>query len=297
MKLIYKIRLICSVVIVLAFLTLTTQDLAVGGGADICQGEVVVKNPRGDLAFGVMREPPPGPSPSVWLGVYPGAIVVDSIGNIHVADQVKYRILRFDKHGKFLLKFGLQSAIKSKIGVTHLIPAMAVDGKDRLYVVNEDQGRIEIYRKDGEYINSIDYSDDKISHVRADLYKKGYRPDRISIDTLGNIYLYDSFNSGGGVYSPEGKLLRIGIKVDAQGRGVVNYDETNMVGFSGYYYSLPYDEFIIRDKEGRLIKSCPVNNVRVLEAERGVVYTTDRMGNIYLFDYKTLDIIKILPWG
>ena len=263
-----------------------------------CNQQIVVKKMRGNLAFGEMRKPPPGKSPSVWLGIFPQALVVDSHGAIYVADQVKYRILKFNKHGKFLLKFTLQPAVKSKVGVTHLIPAMAVDANNRLYVINEDQDRIEIYKKDGEYIRSIDYSNDKISHVRDDLYETGYRPDRINIDILGNIYLYDSLNSGGGVYSPNGKLLRIGIKVDTQGRGVVNYDETKMVGFNNLYYEFGskkffFDSLIIRDSKTNRIKQCAITGLEALYVERGIVSTMDKIGNVYVFDFRTLNIIKI----
>jgi hypothetical protein len=266
-----------------------------------CHQEVIVKNPSGDLSYGRVSKDSTEVGDE-WFG--PDALVIDSKGNIYVGDYLNYRILKFSKKGKFLLSFNLQPPKRhplgekkgiglSMIGVGHYFPDIAVDKKDNVYLLNFFESRVEVYTPEGHFIKFINYSNDEIlGSKRTRAVKK------INIDVHGDIYLYTP-TVGGGVYLPDGYLKSKGILVDAQGRGKVNFDEKEMVDYNGFYYEVDFKklELIIKDKNNSIIKRC--TNARIADAPiTGIVYKTDKKGNIYTFDYYqgTLDVIKIIPF-
>lgn len=256
-----------------------------------CRQEVIVKNPPGDLAYGWPD------NEEDWFG--PSALAIDSKGNIYIGDYANYRILKFSKKGNLLLNFKLQSPARfplKKVPGTikissHYFPDIAVDKKDNVYLLNFFESRVEIYTPEGHFIKFINYSNDEIMGPKGAVGK-------INIDVHGNIYLYKP-TKGGGVYSPDGYLKRKGVLVDEQGRGKLNFDEKEMVDYNGFYYEvdLKKSELIIKDKNKVIVKRC--NNVRIADDPMaGLVYKTDKEGNIYTFDYYhgTLDVIKIIPF-
>lgn len=258
-----------------------------------CRQEVIVKNPPGDLAYGWPD------NEEDWFG--PSALAIDSKGNIYIGDYVNYRILKFSKKGNLLLNFKLQSPARfplkkvpgtSKLA-SHYFPDIAVDKKDNVYLLNFSESRVEVYAPEGHFIKFINYSDEEIMGGKSTRAVAN-----INIDVQGNIYLYRP-TVGGGVYSPNGNLKRKGILVDDQRRGKLNFDEKEMVDYNGFYYEVDLKklELIIRDKNNVIVKRC--NNIRIADAPGiGLVYKTDKKGNIYTFDYYqgTLDVIKISPF-
>lgn len=256
-----------------------------------CRQEVIVKNPPGDLAYGWPD------NEEDWFG--PEALAIDSKGNIYIGDKANYRMLKFSKKGNLLLNFKLQSPSRfplkkvpgtNKIS-SHYFPDIAVDKKDNVYLLNFFESRVEVYTPEGNFIKFINYSDNEFKGLKGGV-------SMINIDVHGNIYLYRP-TKGGGVYSPDGYLKSKEILVDAQGRGKVNFDEKEMVDYNSFYYEVDLKklELIIRDKNNVIVKRC--NNVRIADApDRGLVYKTDKKGNIFTFDYYrgTLDVIKIIPF-
>jgi len=97
-------------IVVAVFLIIPGYSVA----ESVCRPEILIKNQTGDLKFGAMHEPPKGSDYSVWFPIVPQALAFDSLGNIYVGDSVKYRIMKFDKSGKFLMKFPLQRAVRTK---------------------------------------------------------------------------------------------------------------------------------------------------------------------------------------
>lgn len=266
-------------------------------GETECKQETVVKTGGEEPIFGVRRDPPKGSNYSVWLGIYPQALVADSRRNIYVADQLNYRILKFDKNGKFRRRWSLQgSRTKATRGASPWIPALAVDLQDNLYVVNEGYRRVEIYQADGTFVRSIEYGKDKLFKLTDDTFGHGYTPEFIRVDFQGNVYLFDRFQGGGGVYSANGRLVTRDVEIDSlTGRGVKHYDETKAVGYNGYQYTFRNSHIDVFNHVGQKVASCPLGTVTPVPTSSGndYVYTADSVGNIYLLDQRTMDIVKI----
>ena len=271
-----------------------------------CTKSVIILNKSGEKQFGSIDIPPSGSDYSVWSPIVPQAITVDSKGNIYIGDSVNYRIIKFDKYGKYLCLFKLQPPIREKHPeLSHVIEDMATDKNDNLYVINLLEYRIEKYSPEGEFIRTIDYFKDSLGSNKSLMYQ----PSNISIDDSGNIYLFNldrtcNGKPSGGIYSPSGKLIKKEICVTLDGRGKINYNEKSMVNFSGYYYEI--ESMIIdsstsgkriiiinyKNEKDQQIKSCIDINIEDVGYNN---FKIDMNGNIYTFDYNTLNILKINP--
>lgn len=267
---------------VCAMLNVTFQTVL----AAPCSAKVVVANQPGDLAFGLI-EPPPGRYD--MLGTTPGAIAVDSKGNIYVGDQVKYRVLKFDSNGKFLLKIPLRPPAKRKDfpWPSYTIYAMAFDINHKLYVLNDKQFRVEVYRPDGTFERLISYEKDKILRLHNGRYAARYhRAERLRIDVNGNIYIFDNDGGGGGVYTKSGQLLKR--------NGREGFAHSNWTGFAGTY-SLT-DELLVTNAEGRTLNKCTIDEISIATAANGQwVHAIDSQGAVYVLDSETLGVLKISP--
>ena len=72
-------------------------------------------------------------------------------GTFYVADGfVNSRVVKFDKSGKYLTSWGTRG---TGPGQFHLVDAVAVDAKRRVYVTDRDNGRIQIFDENGKYLD------------------------------------------------------------------------------------------------------------------------------------------------
>jgi len=82
----------------------------------------------------------------------PGAVAVDSQGNIYVADSGNNQIQKFDKDGVFLTKWGKtgdgQGQFSSPGGI-------AVDNAGNVYVSDSGNHRIQKFNPDGQYVGKM----------------------------------------------------------------------------------------------------------------------------------------------
>lgn len=282
-----KVILICTLILVFIISSVIAETN--------CKNTNIIVNNSGDNRFGAILTPPKGSDYSVWFPVVPASLAFDSKGNIYVGDSVKYRVVKFDKNGKYILQFSLQKPVRTKKPeLSHIIQDMAVDKNDNIYVVNLYEYRIEIYTLDGKFIRSIDYykdSNDTASQNNFLSYK-------ISVDKYSNVYLYGAQLNL--IYSPNGLL-----KKKSKSKSTVP-NERDIVGFSGYHFKvetyapnkkLPgktIDKLTVKDINGNVITVC--DNIQIAKDEDGYVYKADVNGNIYTFDYyKTMNVIKIDP--
>lgn len=123
----------------------------------------------------------------------PRVLTVDSKGDIYVSDPVNYRVIKFNKDGKLILKFSLQKPVLSaKPPIGNVVEDMAVDTHDNLYLINLYEYRVEIYNSDGKFIKSINYFEDNLGQGKDLNMEKaglGLEPEHLGIDKDGNIYL------------------------------------------------------------------------------------------------------------
>jgi tripartite motif-containing protein 71 len=112
----------------------------------------------------------------------PSGIIVDSAGNVYVADTNNNRIQKFSSNGTYLLQWGSRGSGPGQF----LNPtSMALDSAGNIYVVDSGNNRIEVFTNQGTYVTTF-----------------GEAGAAVAIDRTGNVYLtvnssIQKFTSGG----------------------------------------------------------------------------------------------------
>ena len=121
---------------------------------------------------------------------WPSSIVRSSSGDLFVLDNNNHRILVF-RSGQFLRQIGQIGQGEADL---HQPSAMGIDKQDRLYVVDQENGRVQIFQADGS----------PYGRFRADT-----RSNTIAVNSKREI-LINNPNKGGlmTVYSPRGREVR-----------------------------------------------------------------------------------------
>jgi DNA-binding beta-propeller fold protein YncE len=109
--------------------------------------------------------------------------------------------------------------------------AVAIDGHDRLYVVDWT-ARIQVFDRDGKFLER--------SWTPPD-YRNG-RPSGLSIDRNGNLLVSDSHYNCLRIYSPEGKLLRTIAGGKGTRPGQFSYISDAVQDGDGFYYVAEFGE-------------------------------------------------------
>lgn len=79
----------------------------------------------------------------------PDDLVFSSRGDIYVADSGNGRIVRLDKHGKFIAQWGKKGKGRSEFGTAH---GLAIDIKDRIYVADRGNNRVQVFDREGAFL-------------------------------------------------------------------------------------------------------------------------------------------------
>jgi hypothetical protein len=138
----------------------------------------------------------------------PNDVLVASNGDIFVseghssAEGSNARILKFDKSGKFIKSFGKLGKGPGEFDQPH---ALAMDSKQRLFVGDRSNNRIQILDQDGNYIAE---------------WTQFSRPSGIAIDRDDDIYVADS--ESGSVNPAHGAWTR-GIRIGSARDGSIRW--------------------------------------------------------------------------
>ena len=141
--------------------------------------------------------------------VAPMGLVVDSSDNIYVSDFGNNRVQKFDKDGNFIWWLGYDgntggvhatgSATNgSSNGQFYRPKGIAIDASDNIYVVDHYNARVQKFDKDGNFIWWLGYdgSTTGIHTTGAGVGGTGNGqlnyPERITIDSAGNIYVLEA---------------------------------------------------------------------------------------------------------
>lgn len=253
--------------------------LALHAHATDCKTQVVAKNPTGALRLGAIKHPPKGSDFSVWLGVYPEAIAVDSERNIYVGDSVNYRVIKFDKTGSVVRSFRLKPPVRTKRPeVSHIIDAIALDRHDNVYVNNALEKRVEIYSKSGKFMRAFVYGDSSISSIEDMRVSEKGEVELIGMDRIM-------------VYSSSGSVLS-SAPAD-QGNGA-----KDMAGrLSNYHFS--GDALVVTTRNGGPAAQCHLSRVNpvIKTSGNGTAGAVDADGNFYTIDQDTLSVVRIVVPG
>ena len=81
--------------------------------------------------------------------VYPFGVGVSSDGSVFVSDEGAQEIKKFDPTGKFILKWG---GWGSEAGQFYKPKSIAIDNKDRVFVVDFGNHRGQIFTAEGDFL-------------------------------------------------------------------------------------------------------------------------------------------------
>ena len=137
-----------------------------------------------------------------------------------------HRVLVFNaKTGENLFNFGTRG---SGPGELNLPRAVAV-GKDKLYVVDGGNFRIQVFDMDGKFVKSFGGVGKQIGNFA--------RPKEADTDTEGNLYVIDSAFGNFQIFNPEGELLMfVGERSEDPGPGRFNLPSGITVDEDGRIY-------------------------------------------------------------
>ena len=195
----------------------------------------------------------------ILQGIDPVDIGIDRKGHIYVLNknspEDSYEISKYTINGIFVEKFG-QDYLKNPVG-------LSVNNDNSIYVIDSGYNNFIRITEEGEYSNIGDFT--KIS--------KNFRPEIITIDTKGNLfvagidnnteslYKFDSDGSYTGIIPVHDLIGRImGLAVDSKGNlylgssnGIAYFSVLKMFSrVEGFYYTKTLDSGIQECKWNRL---------------------------------------------
>ncbi len=128
---------------------------------------------------------------------HPGAVAIDSAGDLWVADTNNNRVEEFDEHGKFLRQFGSYGTGDSQFDNPD---GIAIDPSGDVWVLDHGNDRVEKFDPEGHYL----------SQFAPEIPGEGVigATEGIAIDEHGNVWISDT---GGGhivEFNKEGEYLK-----------------------------------------------------------------------------------------
>jgi DNA-binding beta-propeller fold protein YncE len=171
------------------------------------KGHQVIKfSPSGKILMTLGKAGMPGDAPGYFNR--PTGVAIARNGDIFVSDghggDSNARIVKFSKTGKFLTAWGKKGTAAGEFDVPH---AIAVDSKERVYVADRSNSRIQVFDANGKFV--------------AD-WKQFGRPSGVYVDGNDVIYVADSQTTDkAGCTTDPG--CRRGIRIGDAADGVVKY--------------------------------------------------------------------------
>lgn len=170
------------------------------------KGHQVIKfSPAGKVLMVLGKAGMPGDAPGYFNR--PTGVAIARNGDIFVSDghggDSNARIVKFSKTGKFLTAWGKKGTGPGEFDVPH---AIAVDSKERVYVADRSNSRVQVFDADGKFV--------------AD-WKQFGRPSGVYVDANDVIYVADSQTTDKSCTTDPG--CRRGIRIGDAADGVVKY--------------------------------------------------------------------------
>lgn len=195
-------------------------------------------------------------------------IDVDSSGNVYVADRGNCRIQKFNSSGAFVTKWGASGGdgtCGENNGEFDSPSDVRVDGAGNIYVVDEDNDRIQKFDSNGTYISQFGgYGTIEISGSNAD--GKFNAPRDMAQDSQGNIYVADGSNNRIQKFDKNGNFIAKwgangGDGSNGTGNGEFDFPESIVIDSSDNIYVGEANNYRVQklDKNGNFIAKWGAN--------------------------------------
>jgi len=146
--------------------------------------------------------------------IHPHAIDVDSKGKVYVGELNKPGVQVFGNNGTFLKRWGSNGTGDGQLSLPQ--EHIAIDSQDRIYIVDgASNPRVQIFDTNGHFLDKIG-SPCKMSTREGCIDPDGHgplkkgdgqfsKPEHVSIDSQGNVYVVDRGNARIQVFAPINK--------------------------------------------------------------------------------------------
>lgn len=205
----------------------------------------------------------------------PHGIVIDSGGNVFVADTYNHRIVKYSSSGKLLLKWGTYG---SKDGGFNFPHGIAIDSADNIYVADSDNERIQKFDNNGNFLL-------KWGGTEGNGIGQFKHPRGVAVDKNGYVYVADTDNNRVQKFTSIGDYVTQFTGIGSTLAGLAVDDQ-------GYIYVASYgsDEIIKLDAQGKVITSWKSYNYPY-----GVTIGPDN--NVYVAKWGSNSVVKYSPTG
>ncbi|MCD4781789.1 MAG: 6-bladed beta-propeller [Candidatus Omnitrophica bacterium] len=164
----------------------------------------------------------------------PSGVAINHKGEIYVADTLNHRIQIFNPDGIHLKSFG-KKMIKTDedpaYGGFQNPTAIIFNSKEQLYVLDNSNKRIQVFTKDGDFIQEISGGPNHLFEF--------LEPTDITIDENDYLYVADRADHSVKIFEPDGKYF---IKFGSPGKGPSYFPKISSVAASrGKIYVADYN--------------------------------------------------------
>ncbi len=235
-------------------------------------------------------------------------IDVDGSGNIYVADRGNCRIQKFNSSGVFVAKWGANGGdgtCDENNGEFDSPRDVKVDSSGNIYVVDEDNDRIQKFDSNGTYISQFGGFGSLEISPSSDLGKFN-APRDMAQDSQGNIYVADGSNNRIQKFSSSGVFIEAwgangGDGTNGTGNGEFDFPEAIVIDSSDNVYVGEANNYRVQkfDSDGNFIAKWGANGGNgssgsgngEFSSIRGLAIASD--GNLLVVDNGNYRVQKI----
>ena len=148
----------------------------------------------------------------------PDMAIVDSNSSVWTLESLNHRIQKFDRNLNYLFSIPPSGTIQSSANGSFSYPnAIAIDAQDNVWVADTNNNRIQQFRNNGEWIQSIGglspYTCRTSPNTTVPACDSGYAsgqiyyPNSVAVDKMGNIWTYEPGGKRMQKFSPAGTFI------------------------------------------------------------------------------------------
>ncbi len=220
---------------------------------------------------------------------HPGALALDTKGNLWVADEGNNRIEEFNAKGEFIRTFGTAGSGNGQLNGPD---GIAVDAHENAWVVDHRNHRIEEFNEKGEFVRAFG------SSGTANGQFSGAGPEGVAIDGHGNVWVSDTYDGRLQEFNEKGEFIKIvGTKGSAEGD--LGEPEGLAINASGNVYVADWlnnrvEEFT---EGGGYVREFGSEGTANGQFKKPYAISTDSNGNVWVADTQNDRVQKFSAAG